>query len=172
MEPLLTNEFTAIVKASGISTRLRRELRYNPESINDWSSFEYLAVTTRSPFEGVLIFAHASGYAAVAFELSLRVVDAQSGRSKPIICDFCFTWQSGQKAAHITFIQAKTKRTRSFLCCGDLGCSNHIRGLTQAAANSRAQLPEDMDVSQRIVRLKRRLEQLAETLELTYIKVS
>ena len=94
----------------------------------------------------------------------LAVADKATGRSKPITCDFCLTWQRGSNAGRITFERASDKHKFTYLCCGDLQCSLHIRGQTPQAMLSRTQLREDTTVEQRIARLQERVMRIITTL--------
>lgn len=154
MKPIDRDEFLRRTKEAGISVRLRRELRYVPEDITDWSDRDFIVVTTRSGSEGVLVTPLGPGY-MVPFRLQNRIANG-FGRTEAIICDFCATWQRGTKSAVITF--TKSRSTVSFLCCGDLLCSLHVRGKTSSAVLSRTQLRETIAPEARITRLQTRLE--------------
>lgn len=140
--------------AGKLKPRLRRELRFVPEEITEWDQRDFLAVTNKQGNEGVLIVPFLDKVAP--FVLMPRRPNA-SGRTEAIICDICATWQRGTRSAVITFTVDAT-RTVSFLCCEDLLCSFHVRGMTAAARLSRSQLREQMTTEERIARLKHRLE--------------
>lgn len=91
------------------------------------------------------------------FRLQARKPGA-SGRTEAIICDFCATWQRGSNSASIAFTREKS--TQTFLCCGDLLCSLHVRNKTQASKLSRTQLRENNTVEERVARLRARLSEL------------
>ena len=152
MNPMTREEFSELV--SGMRPRLRRELRFVPEEITDWENRDFLAVTNKQGSEGVLIVPFLQNK-VVSFTLQTRKPNA-SGRVEAIICDICATWQRGTHSAVITFAVDKT-RSVSFLCCGDLLCSLHVRGKTQDAALSRTQLREQITPEARIQRLRERL---------------
>lgn len=146
---------------SSLKPRLKRELRFVTStadfSEDDWASRELVAISDRSGNKGVLIISIDSGLYLVPYELKSGITSSSTGRSQSIICDFCQTWQYGDKSASITFaVNAKTNV--SYLCCGDLKCSLHVRTMTNAAHTSRAQLREDLTNEKRIARLKSRLE--------------
>jgi hypothetical protein len=147
MNSLTREEFTQRIDAATIKLRLSRELRFVPEEITDWEQRDFLAVLTKSKNEGVLLY----GDHTAAFMLSKRKPGA-SGRIEPIICDLCATWQRGSNSATITFVR-NDKSTVSYLCCGDLDCSLHVRGLTNAGKLARTQLREDITPERRIQRL-------------------
>lgn len=151
MKTLTREEFTELAK--NVRPRLRRELRFVPEEITDWHDRDFLAVMNRSNTEGVLVF---EGH-AVPFRLQARKPGA-SGRTEAIICDFCATWQRGSNSASIAFTREKS--TQTFLCCGDLLCSLHVRNKTQASKLSRTQLRENNTVEERVARLRARLSEL------------
>ena len=143
---------------------------------SEWAELEYVAVADRTNDKGILLFETkasdngvASEFSATPYELSRRVFDRQTGRSKPIICDFCYTWQAGANAGRITFVRKFDQHSFTFLCCADLACSAHVRGKTPQATLSRAQLHEDLTPEQRIARLRQKLARLARDLQLTAI---
>lgn len=152
MNAITRDQFSELT--SGVRPRLRRELRFVPEEITDWEDRDFLAVTNKQGSEGVLIVPFL-GDKAVPFSLQARKPNA-SGRIEAIICDICATWQRGTHSAVITFIVDKT-RSVSFLCCGDLDCSLHVRGKTDDARLSRTQLREQITPESRIARLHERL---------------
>jgi len=152
---LLTREaFTQRIDAATIKPRLSRELRFVPEEITNWGQRDFLAILTKSKNEGVLLY----GDHTAAFMLSKRKPGV-SGRIEPIICDLCASWQRGSNSATITFTRSD-KSTVSYLCCGDLDCSLHVRGLTAAGKVARTQLCEDITLARRIERLHVRLERI------------
>jgi len=134
--------------------RLRRDLRFVPERITDWQDRDFLAVTNKQGSEGVLIVPFLDK--TVPFLLESRKPNPM-GRVEAIICDICATWQRGTYSAVITFIVSPTHSV-SFLCCGDLQCSLHVRNKTKAATLARTQLREQITPEARIERLKQRLQ--------------
>lgn len=150
MKPLSRTELSKLLMRARIKSRLVRDLRYIPEAIHDWSDYDFLVVTTKSGNEGVMILPDNT---VKHFELHKRV--AASGRVSPIICDFCATWQRGSNSATISFI--KQQSSVSYLVCGDLRCSLHVRDKTEESRLSRSQLRENISVDQRIRRLQQRL---------------
>ncbi|HET7638917.1 MAG TPA: FBP domain-containing protein [Ktedonobacteraceae bacterium] len=155
MKSLDRDQFAQLLKQARVKPRLMRELRFVPEEITDWEDRELLAVTTRSGNEGVLLIQLDELY-VLPYQFSGRIADSQTGRSKAITCDFCYTWQRGSNAGTITF-DGQEGHSFSFLCCGDLDCSLHVRNKTAAATLSRSQLHEDLTAEQRIERLRERL---------------
>ncbi|HEU4715361.1 MAG TPA: FBP domain-containing protein [Candidatus Saccharimonadales bacterium] len=152
MNAITREQFSELI--SGVRPRLRRELRFVPEEITDWEYRDFLAVTNKQGSEGVLIVPFL-GDKVVPFSLQPRKPGA-SGRVEAIICDICATWQRGTHSAVITFTIDKS-RSVSFLCCGDLECSLHVRGKTADATLSRTQLREQITPEARIARLHGRL---------------
>lgn len=144
-------EFTEIIKKAGISRRLQRDLRYVPEEITHSEWRDFLAVTTKSGNEGVLLYEDF----VLPFTLTPRAANSK-GRVEAIICDICATWRRGTDSATITFAKSP-KNSVTHLVCADLNCSLHVRGLTDAARLSRVQLREQIDDSERVERLQRRL---------------
>jgi hypothetical protein len=155
MEPITREQFAELVRT--LKPRLHRELRFIPEEVTGWQDRDFLVVTNKQGNEGVLIVPFL-GDKVVPFSLIARRPNA-AGRVEAIICDICATWQRGTHSAVITFTVDST-RTVSFLCCGDLQCSLHVRGKTPAATLSRAQLREQITPEGRIERLKRRLRDI------------
>jgi hypothetical protein len=147
MNSLTREEFARRLGMAGLKPRLARELRFVPEEITNWEQRDFLAIFTKSKNEGVLLY----GDHTVAFMLSKRKPGV-SGRIEPIICDLCATWQRGSNSATITFVR-KDKSTVSYLCCEDLDCSLHVRGLTNAGKLARTQLREAITPERRIRRL-------------------
>jgi len=147
MDLVTREEFATRLGGTAIKSRIVRELRFVPEEISNWQYRDFLAVLTKSKNEGVLL----CGDQTIAFALGKRKPGA-SGRVEPIICDLCATWQRGSNSATITFTRSDTS-TVSYLCCGDLDCSLHVRGLTAAGKLARTQLREDITPQRRIQRL-------------------
>lgn len=163
MNAITREELAEYLKTLRINKRLVRELRFTPEAINAWDDRELLAISTRSNIEGVLLIETASRH-LIPYTLSGGLTDAATGRSKAAICDFCFTWQGGGKSKRISFVRTSDGHSLTYICCGDLQCSLHVRGRTPEATLSRSQLREDITEAQRIVRLRQKLNALVETL--------
>lgn len=159
-------DFEQIVKAAGVRGRLLRELRFAPEQITHWDEHEFIFVTDRTGDKGVLVIELDGQHYATSYELTRRVIDKATGRSKPITCDLCYTWRAGGDGARIRFIRVRDKHSITLLCCGDLACSLHVRGKTAAAKLSRANLREDMTNEQRVMRLESKLRGFVKLLEL------
>lgn len=151
------DELAQTLKQHRVSRRLVRDLRYVPEEVTDANEREYLAITTKSGNEGVLLY----GAQLVSFTLAKRSPN-QNGRIEAIICDICATWQRGTNSAVLSF-KKSDKKTVSYLVCADLDCSLHVRGLTAASTLSRTQLREQIDVGGRIARLHNRLRLLLDS---------
>lgn len=148
--------FEASLKAARISKRLQRDLRYIPEAITKPEVRDFLAVSTKSGNEGVLLY----GDRIVQFSLDKRRPNS-AGRVEAVICDICATWQRGVNSAILT-LKKDSSRTVSYLVCDDLECSMHVRGLTTASTLSRTQLREHITPEARIERLRDRLRQIVE----------
>lgn len=151
----------ALLKAHRVKPRLIRDIRFVPDEVGYWPEREMLAVFTKSGNEGVLLIEQDGILTVLPFERGKRIVDTRTGRSKPITCDFCKTWQRGSNAATISFPQPGG--SKGYLCCADLDCSLHVRDLTPQSALSRTQLYEDIDVPRRIARLQASLHTLIAT---------
>jgi hypothetical protein len=152
MNSFTREEFTQRVGAARLKPRLGRELRFMPEEITNWKQRDFLAVLTKSGSEGVLLYEDNT----ISFTLNKRKPGA-SGRVEPIICDLCATWQRGSNSATISFTRSD-KSIVSYLCCADLDCSLHVRGLTNAGKLARTQLREDITPVRRIERLHTKMK--------------
>jgi len=156
MNAITREEFPSLLEIAGIKLRLKRELRFVPEKIEQWQDRDFIAVMNRSKTEGVIV-AELDKMYVVPFRLQKRTAN-RMGRVEAIICDICATWQRGSTSAVISF--SKEKGSVSFLCCGDLLCSLHVRDKTSVSKLSRVQLRETISPSQRIARLKERLQSI------------
>lgn len=163
MKRISREQFRALLKERRVRPRIVRDVRFAPEDIADWDDWDMLAVPTKSGNEGVLL-AQTDALYVLPYELNTDVKDNATGRTKPITCDLCYTWQRGGKAGRITFTRASDGHTFTYLCCGDLRCSLHVRGKTPEAALSRAQLPEDITTERRIARLQTHVGTIVEKL--------
>jgi hypothetical protein len=172
MQKIIAKQFESLLEQAHIKPRLRRELRFTPGTYMGWDDLEFIGITDRNGDRGVLLIEPYKQLFVVPYELSRRITDRQTGRTKPIICDICYTWQAGSNAGRITFLRPADAHTITFLCCADLDCCNHVRNKTKAASLSRAQLHEDLTTEQRIERLKARLQQLASDLGLMPLLVN
>jgi hypothetical protein len=160
MKTLSQDEFNGIIQQVDIKPRLKKELKFVASASRlqqDWSTYELISIADRTGDKGVLLLQPEDILYITPYELSRRIVDSSTGRSRAIICDFCYTWQPGSNAASITFPHADTKHSIRLLCCADLDCSQHVRTMTKASVVSRTQLREDMTNEDRVARLKRRL---------------
>lgn len=173
MKKLDLEQFNQLIAKSAVKPRRRKELRFTTsvESLSDdeWANLELLPITDRSGNKGVLVIELDDQTYILAAEFKKGLTSSVSGRSQPITCEFCVTWQSGTRAGNIVFTNVKGNANVGYLCCGDLLCSLHVRGLTDASKTSRAQLREDMTPEQRIQRLKTRLRTILKNLQVTPI---
>lgn len=158
MQTLNREQFAELLQQANVKARLRRDLRFAPETITDWD-IELLAVADRTGDKGVLLIELDGGFYVLSYTLLRKIAD-KTGRSKPITCDFCCTWQAGGKAGRITFTRPSDQHTFTFLCCGGLKCTWHVRDKTPESRLSRTQLHEDLNTAQRIARLHTRLQEI------------
>lgn len=156
MNAVNRQEILTLLKRARVRASLVRELRFTPEEIDDWEERELLPVFARSGNEGVLLIELGQLH-VLPFKLRHGVTNKSTGRTKPITCDFCYTWQPGGNAASITFPLAD-RHTVTYLCCADLNCGAHVRSKTPASLVSRTQLPESITSEERIARLRRKLQ--------------
>lgn len=136
---------------------------------SSWSDRDMVGLPTKDGGAGVLLIELQNRLYSVFYEISpLR--NQSTGLAKPIICDFCKTWQAGGRAGSITFRpKRRSLDSISYLCCLDLNCSLHVRDMTGAAQSSRAQLREDITQKYRIERLESSLSRLVKRLSLKAI---
>lgn len=153
MKPLGRQQFAVLITRARVKPRIQRELRFVPEEISHWEDRDFLAVTNKSQTEGVLVVPFIDR--VLPFELRMVKTKASGALPAAVICDFCATWQRGSNISTITF--SKDRRSVSFLVCGDLDCSLHVRDKTEAARLSRTQLREDISEEARIKRLLARM---------------
>lgn len=175
MRAVTQDQFQELCKQAGIRKALYKDVRFNAvaNAIDDetWRLSEIVAIPDRTKMKGILLVDCRDTLWCVPYELSQRLVDS-SGRAQSVICDFCRTWQTGGNAGRISFQRpGATLRTVSFLCCADLACSRHVRGLTSAARVSRAQLREDITTERRVERLREQLFTIMTDLEASYVAI-
>lgn len=169
MHAITPDELTQYLKQSDIKPKFYKDVRLSVLTAFDASTHEFVALSDKTGDKGILLAQLEQRLFAVPYELSRRVVDTQTGRSKPIICDLCYTWQAGANAAKITFVRSSDKHSFTYLCCADLACSLHIRSMTKEAQLSRVHIREDLTTQQRIARLERNLIAIFERLHLTAV---
>src|SRR5258708_3852405 len=157
MRVLDRSSFLNILGDAQIKHSLVNALRYLPEKIDDWEDLELLPIFTRNDNYGVLLIDIVGTLNALPFNIRRRIVNNATGRSKPVICDLCFTYRAGISSAVITFSDRQETKSLSILCCADLLCSRHVRNKTSASRMSRTQLPESISTEARVGRLKRKL---------------
>ena len=169
MVKLSHNSFQNIAKDLVKNKQTREELvlSFNEET----AIFEVSAVFDKPRRSGILLCSLGGKLYGVPFSLS-KIKPDTSGRTKPIICDFCFTRQSGSRVAFITFKKLARNRSNSWLCCADLGCAGNARGLTVVAQDSVKLLQESINTTQAIDRLQKHMLRVVETLELTPIEIN
>ena len=172
MQVITAEKFKSLLDQVHIKPRLRRELRFVPDATIDWQNMEFVNVTDRNGDRGVFLIEPYNQLFVVPYELSRRIANKQTGRTKPIICDLCYSWQSGSNSGRISFVRPIDSHTVTLLCCADLKCSEHVRDKTKAATLSRAQLHEDLTTEQRVERLKSRMQQLCHSLGLQPVTLS
>jgi hypothetical protein len=174
MKKVSIEEFDELISLAQIKPRLKRELRFVncTENMSDeeWVDRELLSVSDRNGNNGVLLLSLDKGMYVLPYEFKTGITSSITGRSQSVICDFCRTWQRGDKSASIRFLKSKNSSVH-YLCCADLLCSMHVRDKTDASLTSRTQLREDMSADQRIERLNTRLADLVATLPIEPVLV-
>lgn len=159
MKPLSRQQLADLIIQARVKLRIQRELRFVPEEIRNWEDRDFLAVMNKSQTEGILIVPFAER--VVPFEIRALKPKASGALPAAVICDFCATWQRASYASAITF--SKDRRSLTFLVCGDLNCSLHIRDKTDEARLSRTQLREDISEEGRIERLRHRMMKILQS---------
>lgn len=158
-----------ILGDAGIDKRLQKRLNVaiiNSVDPANWINFELFNLPTKDGAAGVLLVGLNDHIYALAYEIN-PIGDRLTGRTKPVICDFCKTWQPGGRAGMVTFrISRRSLNSISYLCCLDLGCSLHVRDISKSSRTSRSQLREDISTEYRIDRLQRKLAIVIERLGL------
>ncbi|MDB5163026.1 MAG: hypothetical protein JWO54_479 [Candidatus Saccharibacteria bacterium] len=175
MNKLTLSDFNFLLSETPIKPRLKNELRFvtSTENMSDeeWNDRELLSITDRNGNKGVLLISIDDNLYILPYEFKAGITSLSTGRSQSIICDFCQTWQYGNKAGSISFSKDRVSSI-SYLCCGDLKCSMHVRNKTSAAHTSRAQLREDLSIEQRIERLNSRMKIIVSGLPLEPVHLS
>jgi hypothetical protein len=176
MRSINQEQFNDLIKAaSNIKPRTKRELRFVASTASigpeDWHELEIVGITDRTGTKGVLLLEPDTGIFVLPYQLSGGSPD-QTGRTQPIICDFCKTWQAGSNSGRITFHKSiRSNDSVTFLCCADLACSNHVRTKTKSSIRSRVHLRESLTNEQRVERLKDRLRMLINDMGLVPISI-
>lgn len=158
MNILSVEQFEAILKDVPIKPRFKRDIKFrlSTEHMNAaaWSETELLPIWNKSKNGGVLLIQVSDDLFLVPFDATRTTADA-TGRSKPVICDLCYTWQPSSSGGFVTFYPDKsTGNSLSLLCCLDLRCSDNVRTKTPAGLTSRTQLREHMTNEDRVERLR------------------
>ena len=176
MKVLSIDNLTTCIEESSAKKSLKKNIRPVPIvtglSTEDWASLDFLTIPSRDKRNGLLIIGTDENVYVTPYELSPLRGDSSTGRLKPVICDFCKTWQTGSRAATISFRpNPRSLDTIGFLCCADLQCSLHVRDRTVDSKTSRAQLHENITIEERIDRLRSKLNSLVERLSLAPIEL-
>jgi hypothetical protein len=157
----MTNSLTIesvknIIIESDYKSSLKKKLYFSDPSISKLLDYEVIPVFDNKKSGFLLLqVGDAEEYIAVRFESIKMKANSTTGRRTPVICDLCFTWQSGQSISRITFYSSKKNgNSVSLLCCGNLICSLHVRKLTETSVESQSQLRESLDEASRIKRLR------------------
>lgn len=162
MKVINAEAFDVLLKTAPIKPRFKRDLKFRSSTDHMTDDMlldmELLPIWNKSGNGGIVLLQPADELYVLPFDATKSNVDT-SGRSKPVICDLCFTWRSSRSGGFVTFYPDKSgDNSLSLLCCLDLRCSDNVRTRTPAALKSRAQLREDMTNESRVERLKQRLE--------------
>jgi len=165
MRAITPERYDQALAASGLKKKFISELRPKFADVDDWGQREFLAITDRSGNNGILWVDVSDAIYILPFTLSRGIIDKATGRARSVICDLCYTQHAGTAAGRLTItMPGRTGESRSVLCCGDLACSAHVRGLTTASLKSKAQLRETITADEKVQRLQRRLGELVQSL--------
>lgn len=161
MRVISVESFESLLKDAPVRPRFKRDLKFRASTeqldASAWEETELLPIWNKSRNGGILVLQPGDDVYMVPFDATKSSTDT-SGRSKPIICDLCFTWQSSSNGGFVTFYPDKSgENSLSLLCCMDLHCSDNVRTKTPASLKSRAQLRENMTNETRTERLRERL---------------
>ena len=161
MNRLSVEQFEAILKDAPIKPRFKRDIKFRLSTEHmdaaTWGETELLPAWNKSKNGGILLIQVADELFLVSFDATRATVDA-TGRSKPVICDLCYTWQPSSGGGFVTFYPDKsTGNSLSLLCCLDLRCSDNVRTKTSAGLTSRTQLREHMTNEDRVERLRQKV---------------
>lgn len=99
-------------------------------------------------------------YQLVYFEQGASLIDSKTGRSKPAICDLCWTWHAGVAIRYITFSKSPRHRGITKIVCSDIVCSLSVRYLGLDSEQSKINLPESTQEIERLARLNTNLAKL------------
>lgn len=161
MRAITSERYEQIIAAAGLKKKFVSELRPKFGDVEGWDERDFLAITDRSGNNGVLWIELDERVYILPYSLSRGIIDKATGRARSVICDLCFTQHSGTAAGRLTIVMpGRSGESRSLLCCGDLACSAHVRGLTVAGLKSKAQLRETITPAEKVQRLQRRLGEL------------
>ena len=96
MQLLTSDQFEKILAAAPIKPRFKRDLKFiqSTERIGeeDWAETELLAIWNKSKTGGIVLAQPGNELFMIPFDASKHTAD-KTGRSKPVICDLCYTWQ-------------------------------------------------------------------------------
>lgn len=160
MNTLTNEQFEMMLKDAPIKPRLKRDLKFRQSTehmdVSAWVETELLPIWNKSKNGGILLIQLSDDLFILPFDATRAAADA-TGRSKPVICDLCYTWQPSSSGGFVTFYPDKSgDNSVSLLCCQDLRCSDNVRTKTSAGIKSRTQLREHMTNEDRVERLKQK----------------
>lgn len=166
MKAIDTERYEQVIAVAGLKPKFVRELRPKFAAVDDWDQREFLPITDRSGNAGILWLELGEGVYVLPYSLSRGIIDKATGRARSVICDLCYTQHPGTAAGRLTIaVPGRGGSSRSLLCCADLACSAHVRGLTAASLKSKAQLRETISAEEKVQRLSRRLAELVDSLQ-------
>ena len=64
---------------------------------SEWNNYEIIGLRTKDRGSGVLLMELDGRLYSALYDIN-EMRDQSTGLSKPIICDFCKTWQTGERA--------------------------------------------------------------------------
>lgn len=100
-----------------------------------------------------------------------KIKPDRMGRTKPIVCDLCFTVLPGSMVVHMRCVREFDKHVFSWLVCSNLACSSNVRELTDISLESKKILGETVSIEKKITRLQKHMLVLINTLKLNAIGV-
>jgi len=161
MNQVSADQFDELLKEAPMKPRMKRDIKFraSTERMDDvaWQETELLPLWNKSRNGGILLIQLSGHLYMIAYDSTKSATDT-TGRSKSVICDLCYTWQSNSGGGFVTFYPDKSgDKSFSLLCCRDLACSANVRTKTTAALRSRAQLREDLTNADRVERLQHKI---------------
>lgn len=162
MKFLTEEKFNSIISNSAFPSRFKQNLEFK-ETVSSMASKEWdetllLPIWNRGTHSGVLLLQPNALLYAIPFSIR-KMTATKDGMGGPVICSFCYTWQSGDGGAFLVYYPPHLSEgsTVGSYCCSDLKCSQHARLRTEASVKSQTHMMETLTELRRVKRLQDRL---------------